>query len=228
MALALCIETSQDMCSVALGNENGLIDYITAEEIRSHGKNLTLIIDEIFERNQISISKLEFIALSIGPGSYTGLRVGTSVAKGIAFANDLPIVALNSLDIMVHEAYSYKLLRFEFFYPMIDARRMEVYTASFDGSLNCLQSSHALVLTEIDITDHFNFERGLFFGTGAKKLESLTPSSLTVDFNHHISATARAMLKPALHKFNKQEFVDTAYFEPFYLKPFYTNAKKSQ
>jgi tRNA threonylcarbamoyladenosine biosynthesis protein TsaB len=150
------------------------------------------------------------------------------VAKGIAYANDTPIIELNSLEIIAHEARSFQLLRYEYYYPMIDARRMEVYSASFDSMINCLQTSQALILTDINIIDHFNISNSIFLGSGAEKLQFISSSNMELNINHQISATARAMLSPAMSKYQKREFVNTAYFEPFYLKPFYTTLKKSK
>jgi tRNA threonylcarbamoyladenosine biosynthesis protein TsaB len=159
------------------------------------------------------------VVLSAGPGSYTGLRIGASLAKGICYAANIPLIAVSTLKAMATGLATQqpgKLLC-----PMIDARRMEVYTAIFDAELNILAKEQPLVLSEETATI-FDFEKTIFFGSGAEKILQINSKyNVIKDFKQN----ATHLITEGLAAYNRKEFADLAYFEPNYIKPFYSTSK---
>ncbi|HHB52025.1 MAG TPA: tRNA (adenosine(37)-N6)-threonylcarbamoyltransferase complex dimerization subunit type 1 TsaB [Saprospiraceae bacterium] len=220
MDLILNIETSTKVCGVSISKDGVLIDDIESKEGNSHAANLAPFIDKLLKRNNLKYTKLSAIAISQGPGSYTGLRIGTSTAKGLCFALDIPLIAINTLHSMAANA---KKLHPDnkdvLFSPMIDARRMEVYSQAFDYELNSLDEVTAVIVDEESFKDELDSKTILFFGDGAAKCMDLIihPNAILVD---DAEASAVGMIDLSYQKFLKSDFEDVAYFEPFYLKEF--------
>jgi tRNA threonylcarbamoyladenosine biosynthesis protein TsaB len=229
--LILHIETGTAVCSAALSRNEALLALKENEEGRAHAQCLAVYIDELMHEQHLSIHDLDAVAVSEGPGSYTGLRVGVSTAKGICFGANKPLIAINSLQSLVFSwqssvnstnqqnsrqspVSSHQLLVI----PMIDARRMEVYTAVFNAAGEQLSEIEAKIIDENSFSDLVKDHQIVFIGDGAEKCKNILSHP-----NAHfppIHASATGMIKPAVAAFQAKKFVDTAYFEPFYLKDF--------
>ena len=224
MDYILHIDTTTKKCSVALAQDGELMiqKELLSEEF-SHSEQLHPFIEEVLKESGLKSSSLSAIAISKGPGSYTGLRIGVSAAKGLCFALDLPLIALNTLEIMVQP---YEVSPYSFIIPMLDARRMEVYTAIFDETKKWIQETMAEVLTENTFTSIVNEQSCLIIGDGAIKFKTLYPK-INASYSSEIHyPVAKDMITLAWKKFNAKEFEDLAYFEPFYLKDFQTTPPK--
>lgn len=222
MAHILCIETGTPTCSVALCENGKLISIreLHAEET-NHASNLSNFIQEVLKEGNISASQLSAVAVSKGPGSYTGLRIGVSTAKGICYAAGIPLIAINSLKVMAQGAIdtSNNIEPNTFICSTIDARRMEVYTAVFNSKLNCIMDTQALILNRESFADLLKENKILFIGNGTGKVkESITSSNAL--YLEDILPSARFMIPLAYELFNQKAFENVAYFEPFYLKDF--------
>jgi tRNA threonylcarbamoyladenosine biosynthesis protein TsaB len=224
MNYILHIDTTTKKCSVALAQDGELMiqKELLSEEF-SHSEQLHPFIEEVLKESGLKSSSLSAIAISKGPGSYTGLRIGVSAAKGLCFALDLPLIALNTLEIMVQP---YEVSPYSFIIPMLDARRMEVYTAIFDETKKWIQETMAEVLTENTFTSIVNEQSCLIIGDGAIKFKTLHPKINASYTNEIHYPVAKDMITLAWKKFNAKEFEDLAYFEPFYLKDFQTTPPK--
>ena len=226
MAYLLHIETSSTNCSVAISNDDKLIAKKESNNGYTHAENLHLFIEDVIKQCDLQIHDLNAISISSGPGSYTGLRIGYSAAKGLSYALKIPIITVETL-----KALSFKVINIlnkkEVLYcPLIDARRMEVYTAIYDYHLNETLPLRALILNESSI-ELFNQNREIyFFGDGMPKAKTLLQTLKNVQFIEHITADAESMISLAFKKYIANDFVDAAYAEPNYLKEFFfTNAK---
>jgi tRNA threonylcarbamoyladenosine biosynthesis protein TsaB len=224
MNYILHIDTTTKKCSVALAQDGVLMiqKELLSEEF-SHSEQLHPFIEEVLKESGLKSSSLSAIAISKGPGSYTGLRIGVAAAKGLCFALDLPLIALNTLEIMVQP---YEVSPYSFIIPMLDARRMEVYTAIFDETKKWIQETMAEVLTENTFTSIVNEQSCLIIGDGAIKFKTLHPKINASYTNEIHYPVAKDMITLAWKKFNAKEFEDLAYFEPFYLKDFQTTPPK--
>jgi tRNA threonylcarbamoyladenosine biosynthesis protein TsaB len=215
MAYILNLETSTKNCSVSLA-ENGktVLCKEISEQGFSHAEKLHVFIEEILQEVNINITQLEAIAVSKGPGSYTGLRIGVSSAKGLCYALGIPLISIDTMQILAKKvAVTDGLI-----VPMIDARRMEVYSAIFDANHNKISEVKAEVLTENSYQD---FDQNVYFiGDCQEKCKTV----LTKDNFHFISEivfpSANEMSALSFEKFQNNDFEDVAYFEPFYLKDF--------
>ena len=187
-----------------------------------HSEKLTVFVDGLFKETNVSPSSLSAVCISSGPGSYTGLRIGTATAKGICFATDASLLAVNTLRqlaaVAVREAPEYDL-----YVPMLDARRMEVYAAVFDGSGTEIEPTYALIIDENALASYTD-KSICIFGDGASKSEG-TLSHLNIHLAE-VSCSARNMGELALLKLQNNDFEDLAYFEPFYLKEFVAGTPK--
>lgn len=217
MTTILHIETATKTCSVALSIDSNLVDTIeTHSEQYIHGEKLTLFIQNILEKNSISFDQLSALSISSGPGSYTGLRIGAATAKGICFAKNIPLIAIDTLDAFESCARSS--------YPnntlcvMLDARRMEVYSTIFNAQRTAIKSLSADILDE---NSYREFEPFVCIGDGGSKCKELWVER-NIIFNEALLLSAAGQVEPAFEKFMNKEFVDIAYFEPNYLKEFYT------
>lgn len=224
MATILHLETATKQCSVALARKGKLLaSRRLLNDSFSHSEKLHTFINEVLEETATAPDQLDAIAVSKGPGSYTGLRIGVAAAKGLCFALDLPLIALNSLEILIQSVEST-----DFIVPMLDARRMEVYTAVFDGDKKWIQETTALVLDSRSFLEIAQEKKVVVVGDGAKKFQALHPQ-IQADFPELPShPEAKEMIEMAWAKYNAQDFESLAYFEPFYLKEFQTTPPKSQ
>ncbi|TAE00689.1 MAG: tRNA (adenosine(37)-N6)-threonylcarbamoyltransferase complex dimerization subunit type 1 TsaB [Bacteroidetes bacterium] len=212
--MTLSIDTSTAVCSVALHEKQKLLACSEILLDKSHSGSLTLLIEDLLKNTGNSFANLTEIAVSKGPGSYTGLRIGVSTAKGLCVALDLPLLSVGTLESMAFSMipfFSAKTL----FCPMIDARRMEVFMAIFDHELNKIQEIQALVLNENTFANLLEHYQIVFFGNGSEKLQKILVHQNAFFVNDiYPSAKYIGCLADA------SKMVDVAYFEPFYLKEF--------
>jgi tRNA threonylcarbamoyladenosine biosynthesis protein TsaB len=223
MSLILSIETSAALCSVAIHKDGQLIDTEEVNEPQAHAAKCAVSIHQIFAKNSIQAADLNAVAISSGPGSYTGLRIGTSVAKGLCFGLNIPLINIPTLDFLAHQV-SLKH-KDGILCPMIDARRMEVYTQLFDNELNPLTDTEAIIIDQNSFTELLAKQKVLFFGDGSAKCKE-TLTHVNAVFVDQIYPRAQFMGSIAQRKFELKHFADLADFTPFYLKEFI--AKKAQ
>ena len=218
MARILSLETSTSICSVALHECGALLALAEIKEPGAHAEKLVLLVDEVFEKAGLNFRDLDAVAVSQGPGSYTGLRIGVSTAKGIAYGLDIPLIGINTLQAM---AASQPLNPGEFVVAVLDARRKEVYTQSFGDSLHEISSIEAVVLEEGVFASVLEKGKVYFVGDGADKVkEEIQHSNAFFPENWEQSLSAKNMGQLAFEKFARQEWEDLAYFVPNYLKEF--------
>lgn len=225
MIKILSIETSTTVCSVCISVDGVPLAYQKMFLEKSHSSLLTVIIDQLMKQVDLSMNDLDAIAVSKGPGSYTGLRIGVSTAKGLCYALDKPLIAINTLLAMAHEvnqANHSKLL----LCPMIDARRMEVYTAIFDHKLNQIEATNAKVLDGDSFQGTLEQGQALFFGNGADKFKDFRAEEANIVLIENISPSASSIGSLAFEAYQRNEFEDLAYFEPYYLKDFIATKPK--
>jgi tRNA threonylcarbamoyladenosine biosynthesis protein TsaB len=224
--MILSIETSTEVCSVALHHEGKLLAYSELFTEKSHSSALTLLIESILKHTHTAKTDLVGVALSQGPGSYTGLRVGTSVAKGICYALEIPLYAIDTLQAMAYTAKQMLLDEKILLCPMIDARRMEIYTSLLDKDLQVILDTQPLVFDQTGETLILSKSAHkdamiAVFGNGAKKCKQASSSKNFILLDS-IYPSAKAI--GAMYYLQKSTPVDVAYFEPFYLKSFHTQA----
>lgn len=222
--MILCLETATTLCSVALCNKDGVVALKENNEGKSHAALLTLFISEILEEAGLKTSDLKAVAVSKGPGSYTGLRIGVSVAKGIAYASSLPLIGIDTTLSMFNgfrENFKdkYKFRETDLFCPALDARRMEVYYSVFDASGNIVKGIRAEIMGEDSFSDLPSPAAIYLFGDGAVKCSEIVRGKNVIIVND-FTISASFMLKPAYEALLKKRFENVAYFEPFYLKDF--------
>lgn len=224
MSLILAIESATTCGSVALINDGVLIGNQFYNLDKSHSSLLHPMIQQMTENVGVSLKNLDAVALSMGPGSYTGLRIGTSTAKGLCYSLDIPLLAINTLRGLAHQVALYNSYA-DYLCPMIDARRMEVYTMVMDSDLNMVRETEPLILTEESFLDLLDNGKVAFFGDGAAKFKRLTthPNAVFLD-SIFPSAVDIGLL--AVDDFAKGNFENTISFEPFYLKEFRTTTPR--
>jgi len=232
MALILNIETSADICSVALGREGKILDLLMGEEERDHSRILTILIEKILKQNNLQMTDLQVVAVSEGPGSYTGLRIGVSTAKGIAYALKIPLLAVStpgalaaSVAAGIPDDVRKEMGEKGLLCPMIDARRMEVYSALYDMKGDRLTEIEPHVIDENSYKKERARRKILFFGTGSEKCRKVFREETSL-FLENISPRADRMIPLAEKQFINGVFADVAYFEPFYLKEFVATVPK--
>ncbi len=216
MNLLLNIETSTKVCSVSLAlNGEVLASKEESSEKYIHSEKLNVFIEELFTHVDYQLKDLAAICVSKGPGSYTGLRIGVSCAKGFCYALDIPLISIDSLSVLARGYLNDNLINANtILMPMIDARRMEVYTAVFNHKAE-IQTS---ISAEVIDAEFFNTNKEIILiGDGAKKFNSVIPSNVRIE--NHLSSS-KGMASLSYLKFSKKEFEDVAYFEPYYLKSF--------
>lgn len=223
--MILCIETSTAVCSVALVENGNVIALRESIDGQNHAEKITIFIDEIMKETNVVYKDLDAIAVSMGPGSYTGLRIGVSTAKGFCYSLEKPLIAVDTLAAMAYGFISSQLSAISYkptaiLCPMIDARRMEVYSAFFNEKLERTSETEALVIDENSFMELKQNNHLYLFGDGADKLATLfeNDKNITVVEKFHCSAAYMSTL--AEEAFKNKDFVDVAYFEPFYLKNF--------
>ena len=224
MSYLLHLETATTNCSVALSQNGNLLHCIENNEADfRHSDHLHLFIEQLLKKAQIEAKQLSGIAVSMGPGSYTGLRIGVSSAKGLCYANDIPLIAVNSLEVL---AAAYNVQADDILIPMFDARRMEVYALVLNAQKEVIQPTQAVIITPDSFQEFQNQGRLVFLGNGAAKCKDVVPSTNTLFIDELQLPSARNMAAIATAKFETNITEDVAYFEPFYLKDFYTNMPK--
>ncbi len=219
MAFLLNIETSTTVCSVSLSEGPQLVAFREINNGFTHAENLHLFVNEILEESGTTLSSVVAIAVSCGPGSYTGLRIGVSAAKGFAYALGLPLISIDTLRILANHPFVNRNAG-DFFCPMIDARRMEVYCALYDHTLSQEQPTEALIVDEQSIKKYTAYQKVCFFGDGMAKCTQILDKLPGAAFIEGVIPSAKNMPVLAWEKFKNKEFEDLAYFEPFYLKDF--------
>ena len=218
----LHIETSSTNCSVALSSGNALEHCIEnqAKDFR-HSDHLHRFIEQLMAEAQLSYTALSGVAVSKGPGSYTGLRIGTSTAKGLCYANDLPLFSVNSLRVL---AQQYKAEKNDLLFPVVDARRMEVFVLGLNDQYKTILPTQALILEDSLPEALQRNQRKVFMGSGAEKCKAFFPKA-ALFCDELQTPSAKDMVPLVYEKFKTNEVEDVAYFEPFYLKDFFTTAK---
>jgi tRNA threonylcarbamoyladenosine biosynthesis protein TsaB len=235
MATILNIETATEVCSVNLARNGEILVEKESMEGLNHSQLLTVYIDEIFKENNFVPTKLDAVAVSKGPGSYTGLRIGVSVAKGLCYSLGIPLIAVGTLETLGKYAAQNKEQFIQpienaenaLFCPMIDARRMEVYTALFNARGEKVEPVSAKIIDENSFLEYLSQHPVLFFGNGAEKCKPALTHYNAV-FSGPLKASARFMIKLTEEKYNNNDFEDVAYFEPFYLKNFIATVPKNK
>jgi tRNA threonylcarbamoyladenosine biosynthesis protein TsaB len=228
--MILCLETATPVCSVALCDSEGNILKKESSDNRSHATRLTIFIEELLSEAGISTEELEAVAVSKGPGSYTGLRIGVSVAKGIAYGASVPLIGIDTTRSMFNGVIADADQKFgtvstSLFCPMIDARRMEVYYSLFDAKGNVVKDISAEIISETSFSGISEDHRIVFFGDGSEKCRTVTGHKNSVFVNDFV-ISASYMYKTASEKLLAGQFEDVAYFEPFYLKDFIATVQR--
>ncbi len=226
MALILSLETGTDICSAALARDGRLISLRESGEGKNHARNLAVYVREMLDEIGIAPRRLDAVAIGMGPGSYTGLRVGVSLAKGLCYGLNIPLIAVDSLQALARVAceeveagiLEIDTLQGAVLAPMIDARRMEVYTKRFDCLLNPLSETEAVILDEHTFADILDDRPVVVFGDGAPKLKDIRVHRNLIELP--VLSSARGMTALAERAYERGDFVDAAGFEPFYLKDF--------
>ncbi len=218
--MLLCIETSGKNCSVALfeGLQLVSIREVHTEQF-SHSENLHVFIEQVLEESNLQPKAIKAIAISAGPGSYTGLRIGVATAKGLCYGWDIPLIALPTLRILA-EQVTYEFTDIEYIIPMIDARRMEVFTSVYSHDFSPILGERAEILTESTFDTYLNKGKTIFLGDGITKFQAICKHK-NAYFWENKFPSAKQMGRLALEKYQAQAFEDIAYFEPFYLKEVY-------
>ena len=227
MAIILNIETSTSVCSVAL-SVDGVVKAIKESHIKNaHAESITLFSEEVIKKAGFTFNNLDAVAVSKGPGSYTGLRIGVSTAKGFCYALDIPLISVNTLKAMAfgmieqldqHEVYLYC--------PMIDARRMEVYTAVYNHRLESLLETRAEIIDDNSFEELLLKTKIIFGGDGSAKCKTVLSQNKNALFIDEFYPSSSFISFLAEEKYNNSTFEDVAYFEPFYLKDFVAGIPK--
>ncbi len=231
MAYILIIETATEVCSVALTNNGKLVDLLESKEGQNHARLVSVFTENLLSKNGIKPEELDAVAVSKGPGSYTGLRIGVSMAKGICYASGIPLLAIGTLEAMARHV-SLNLSGYGvpddlpvLFCPMIDARRMEVFSMLLDRDGHVLKSISAEIIDGLFLSEELSRARIVFLGNGSAKCQKVIASPNAM-FISNIEASARHSCELAWQAYNKKQFEDVAYFEPFYLKDFVATVSK--
>ena len=222
--MILCLETATPVCSVALNDGNRCLALRECVGQNAHSEKITIFIKEVLDEVSVGYDQLDAVAVSMGPGSYTGLRIGVSTAKGVCYAADRKLMAVDTLHAMafgMKERLGNELEANDLLIPMIDARRMEVYASIFDANLNKIQDTAALIIDENTFSDLVVEGRRLWlFGDGAPKLKAVFTNRPEIHIIEGFNPSAAFMATLADQQLQTEKFVNVAYFEPFYLKDF--------
>ncbi|MFV0482880.1 MAG: tRNA (adenosine(37)-N6)-threonylcarbamoyltransferase complex dimerization subunit type 1 TsaB [Bacteroidales bacterium] len=232
MSNILIIETSSPVCSIAIA-VGGEIKHIREDFEQNHASLSALFVDEVLQEAGLTVKDLDAIALSEGPGSYTGLRIGASLAKGLAYGGNVPVLCINTLEAMTEYIIDNSSLLSHtknkvVFVPMIDARRMEVYTTFYDQELNIIKPIHSLILEENTFAPFISDHQIAIFGTGMEKCRDLYKGDKYIFINEPNKMSAKHLLSSTMKKYKEKDFADTAYFEPNYLKDFIATTPKNK
>lgn len=230
MTRILSIETATSICSIAIHQDGELLANADLFLEKSHSNSLALLIEQVLDHCEISMNQLDAIAVSSGPGSYTGLRIGLSTAKGLCYALDIPLIAISSLDTMLVEVLNIYKKERTLYIPMLDARRMEVFLKIADKDFNQILPQSNLILEADSFNEYLNdWNEIVLFGNGANKAVSVLENfSSNFHFVKHINPSAKFMGGIAHEKYNSKQFENLAYFEPNYGKEFYSPQSKKK
>lgn len=220
MALILNIDTAIDVASLCLAKDGNVLSIAKNENQKDHAAWLHIAIKEVFDKNGLELRAVDAMAVTGGPGSYTGLRIGMATAKGICFALNKPLISLNTLLVMANAAKDESA---DLLCPMIDARRMEVFTAIYTKELAIVKNPAAITLKENSFAEYLLNSSICFFGNGSNKFQAIEKSSQA--FFSDIKTDAASMISLSENNFAEKKFADLAYAEPLYLKEFYTLTK---
>ncbi len=225
-SLVLCIETGTDVCSVGLARDGELVALRESTQ-RDHAAKIAIYTQEVLAEAGVKASDLSAVAVGKGPGSYTGLRIGVSLAKGLCYGLNIPLIAVGSLESLVQVAieknnFQFSIFNFQFI-PMIDARRMEVYAQVFDEKGVAQTDPKAVVVDENSFSEYRD-SKVFIFGNGADKCRETLPWAHFLD----VAPSARGMVRLATDAFGLGNFENVAYFEPFYLKDFVITTSKNK
>jgi len=223
VAYILSLETATTNCSVSL-SKNGQTIALKEDSRNgySHAEKLHVFINDVLNTANVKRSEIDAVAVSKGPGSYTGLRIGVSAAKGLAFALDIPLIAIPTLSVLAHQV----AIESDVIVAMLDARRMEVYSAIFDDNCNALRETQAQILEAHSFKDYLNKGKVCFIGNGVEKTKTLIHNTNAIFINGKLPS-ANEMSLLAYNKYKKSDTEDVAYFEPYYLKDFVALKPKS-
>ncbi len=228
MANILNIETSTNVCSVALSSEGQIVDHHENYDGMNHATLLSKFIEDMLNTAKRKELNIDAIAVSIGPGSYTGLRIGLSEAKGLAFGLDLPLIGVNTLQLLTVTAMFREFFDDDVLYaPMIDARRMEVYTALYNNALDALLEPQPMILDESSFSNFLDDHHIVMIGNGAQKAQDIIKHP-KVQFMPDIKPVAIDMMALAEKAFRESVFIDVAYSTPLYLKDFQATVAKKK
>ncbi len=225
MGYILEIDTATHVCSVALSKGEQLLGFRESKEANVHSRLLTVFIKELMEELGVGYTQLDAVAVSMGPGSYTGLRIGVSAAKGFCYGLEIPLMGIPTLRSMAAGAITafqdfLEIDKHTLLCPMIDAKRMEVYTALFTTNLEQIMETNAIIIDKNSFSPGIDSNNIYFFGNGAAKTKPILEEKPNAHYPEGFEVSARHMVKLALEKYQKKDFEDVAYFEPFYLKDF--------
>lgn len=218
MVRILSLETSTTVCSVALHENETLVAIAEVHRGFSHGSKLAILIDDVMKSADRELKEIDAIAVSSGPGSYTGLRIGTSTAKGLCYALSLPLIAIGSLELLAAQVNKSNVAN-AWLCPMIDARRMEVYCLVMDAKGQLIQRVEARIIDEKSFEEHLDKTPVIFFGDGAQKCRPVLNHKNAL-FIEGVSPSATQLGSMAFEKYQRKEMEDVIHFEPFYLKEF--------
>jgi len=227
MTRLILLETSTALCSVALCEDDRVVGYIE-DSTRSHASLTAPFVEKLLDDRGLGVKDCDAVCVGMGPGSYTGLRVGVSTAKGLCMGAGIPLIAVGSMEALACQAVNEGLLPegCRAIVPMIDARRMEVYSAVFSPSMEMLSPTEATIVEADSFSEYLSQGNVLFIGDGALKCRSVIQSGNA--FFQEACPKASSMLGPALARYNEKKFEDVAYFEPFYLKEFIATVSRKR
>jgi len=226
MAIILCIETATSVCSVAIARDHTLIASRESHKKNAHASLVSVFIDETIKEAGLKFEDIDAVAVSKGPGSYTGLRIGVSTAKGLCYALNIPMIAISTPRSMAAGMIEYLKKEQDnpdlstLVCPMIDARRMEVYSAIYTMDNEEIRKIEADIIESVSFEEYLQKSPVYFFGDGAEKCKETLSHQPNAHFNEFVFPSALHMIDLAFERFHSKQFVDVAYFEPFYLKDF--------
>ena len=221
MSRILCVDTSSFICSVSVFENLSLISSNSTEVEKSHSKFIIQLIDQSLKDANIKINEIDAFAVSMGPGSYTGLRIGVSTIKGLCYSLEKPLISINTLEILSKSAFNHINNYNDFFIcPMIDARRMEVFTKMLDNDFNEVEKDKALILDDKSFNDICGSKLIYFFGDGSNKFQKIT-NNKNFHFIDNIISSSKHMGELANIKYENNQFENLTTFEPFYIKDFF-------
>ena len=221
MSRILCVDTSSFICSISIFENLSLISSNSSEVEKSHSKLIIQLIDQSLKDAKIKINELDAFAVSMGPGSYTGLRIGVSTIKGLCYSLEKPLISINTLEILSKSALNHINNYNDFFIcPMIDARRMEVFTKMLDNDFNEVEKDKALILDDKSFNDIGGGKSIYFFGDGSNKFQKII-NNKNFHFIDNIISSSKNMGELANIKYENNQFENLTTFEPFYIKDFF-------